>query len=41
MQVELSLLHLGLLQAEEVGVELSEDGAEAFALAGAQAVYVP
>ena len=41
LEVELSGLHLCLLQAEEVGVELAEDVAEAFALTGAEAVDVP
>ena len=41
LEVELSGLHLRLLQAEEVGVELAEDVAEAFALTGAEAVDVP
>ena len=35
LQVELSCLHLRLLKAEEVGIHLAEDVAEAFALAGA------
>ena len=40
-QVKLSLLHLRFLQAEEVGIQLSEDVAEAFSLTGAQPVDVP
>ena len=41
LQVQLSLLHLRLLQAEEVGVQQLERLAEAFALAGPQSVDIP
>ena len=40
-QVQLSSLHLGFLQAEEVGIEFLKDVAEALAHHGPQAVYVP
>lgn len=41
LQVELSGLHLGLLQAKEVGVEPGKAVAEPFVAAGAQSVDVP
>ena len=41
VQVKLSCLHLGFLNAEEIGVELTEDVAEAFSFTGPEAVYVP
>jgi hypothetical protein len=37
----LSRLHLGFLKTEEVGIELTEDITEAFALTGAQTIYIP
>jgi hypothetical protein len=40
-KVELSLLHLCLLQTEEVGIQLLEDITEALTLACAQTVYIP
>ena len=41
LQVELSGLHLGFLQAEEVGIEPAECVAEAFLVACSQSVDVP
>ena len=41
VEVELPLLHLGFLQTEEVGIQLFEHIAEAFAHAGSQAVDIP
>ena len=40
-EVELSLLHLCLLQTEEVGIQLLEDITEALAFTSAQTVYIP
>ena len=40
-EVQLSLLHLGLLQAEEVGVQCQEGVSEAFVATGTQPVDVP
>ena len=40
-EVELTGLHLCFLQTKEISVHLSEDVAEAFALAGPQTVDVP
>ena len=39
--VQLTLLHLGLLQAEEVGVQRLEDFAEALTVAGPQPIHIP
>ena len=41
IQVELARLHLGLLQAKEVGIQFLEDVAKAFSHHGSQAVHVP
>jgi len=41
LNVELAGLHLRLLKAEEIGIQLTENISEAFALAGAQAVHIP
>ena len=40
-EVELSLLHLRLLQAEEIGIQFTEHLTEALALTGAKAVHIP
>lgn len=40
-QIDLPGLHLGLLQAEEVGIQAVEDVGKAFVYAGPQAVDVP
>ena len=40
-QVQLPCLQLGLLQAEEVGVQLLENVTKSFANHGPQAVHVP
>ena len=39
--IELTLLHLGLLQAEEIGIERLKHFLEVFAHYGTQAVYIP
>lgn len=41
LKVELSLLHLCFLQAEEVGIEFLKLVLEVLAYASAQAIYVP
>ena len=41
LQVQLTRLHLSLLQAEEIGVQLLEDVAEPLAHYGPQAIHVP
>ena len=41
LQVELTFLHLGLLQAEEVGIERLELALEVLAHASTQAIHVP
>jgi len=41
LKVELSLLHLRLLQTEEIRVERGKAFAEAFAAHGAESVYIP
>ena len=41
LQVQLSLLHLGLLQAEEIGVQFLEDVGKALAGHCTQAVHIP
>ena len=41
LEVELSGLHLGFLQAEEVGIEFVKYISEAFVATGAKAVYIP
>ena len=41
LKVELPGLHLGLLQTEEVGIQLTEDVAESFSFTGPQAIHVP
>ena len=41
LEVELAGLHLGLLQAEEVGVQLAEDIFKALAHTGTQAIDIP
>jgi hypothetical protein len=37
----LSLLHLGFLQTEEIGIELTENIAETLTLARTQTIYIP
>ena len=39
--IELTLLHLGLLQAEEISIERLKHFLEVFAHYGTQAVYIP
>ena len=41
VQLDLPLLELGLLQADEIGVKAPEDLLEALFLHGAQAVHIP
>ena len=41
LQVQLPRLHLGLLQAEEIGVQFYKDVGKAFARHRPKAVYVP
>ena len=41
LDIELSLLHLGLLQTEEICIERLKHFLEVFAHYGTQAVYIP
>ena len=41
LQVELSGLHLRLLQTEEIGIQLTEHLTEALALTGTQTIHIP
>ena len=40
-EIELPLLHLRLLKTEEVGIQLTENLTEPFALAGAEPIHIP